>query len=1508
MKKIFQSLAVVALLTAPIAAGAAGAASTLPYVFEPTQEQFDAATALDANGDGKTWRYADKKIQYGYNSKLAADEWLFVRLSLPEGNNFVDVSVEYRTQGEYGESFEICFGPAAEPEGMVAAIDVDDYIGTQFVTAYGRAVVAGGERWMGIHCNSAVDRYGLYLRNISLALVNDPIPQAPTIESSAVDGLTYRAAVRMPSATEQGGVIEGSVGLIVAVDGVEAQRRDSTPGALEQVELTLTKGVHTIIFTPYLVSAGKEVTGTAAGEEVRLFSNVALELPLIFGPTADEYADCVVEDANGDGNTWIYSPAETAFEYSFCSNRADDWVFLPVVDFGLSGGSFDLSVEAKVQAASDPESFEVCVGRSADPADMAVMMSCQNIDNTFFIPYSGKITLAEGGRWYVGLHCISDAQHWNLYVRNISIAASEVPTPAAPELKSLMQNGLEGAAVYTLPSLTTLGHALTGTVGLAVELDGIAIFNGTGEPSSDVSVPFTLTLGQHTLSATASMTEGEATYLSSPTITHLEGRNPEGYLYPLPFAMRPTQGEFDLLEQLDANGSGIKWTYNPGADNGNGAAICRTVGGATSDAWLFMPAVEVTDPARIYTVSVDARAYLEQFPEDFEICVGRSADPASMTTTVYRAEGESYYLYRTYGGEFVAPEAGAYVIGIHRTSGAAAHTLSVCNIKMYDSGKSADAPAAPSALSAITDPADPTKACVRFTMPGTSISGATLEPSTVLTATVTSEGGATVSVDGAPLSEQAVTIAARGGFETFTVSAATPESGAGETASVKAYIGYDKPAAPIVSSRVSEDNLHLEISWTDPTTGANGGVVDPSTLTHTLYIPADASLETWEVLTTIAAGQTSCVVDCGELPDVTYVAVGAENTLGESMWGLASGVTGTPYPLPLVDDFSSERIMYQPITFPRTDESYSGDWIYTDLRNFIASEASCPALIVSNSAATTYTHAVLSLPKFTTAGSGAVKAVFTVYASSAAPATAIYADTYAHKGVKVADIAYASTQGWQDVAVALPAELLGQTWVNFYIETTFDGTSQLFALRGYSVANDYGRQLSAQLSVPAAMVIGNEYSLTATIANGGREAVELPALRCVLAGGGSDIVLSPSAAPSATTLEAGATVAVTYPLAVTADMTGYNSVRFELVDFSDENPADNAAEWPVAIEAGRQPIVLDLDGTPLLEGGVELSWSPIELPAEGFDDVESYEAFAYDAALGPWTNIDRDGKETYAIEGAPYPGEAEPKGFQVIDATQIVANAVPAAFSGKQFFMAVTPADGSSADDWLISPEVAGGSKVSFRLNVISERYGAEQIDVLASSTTAEPEAFTLVKTFSQNLRGWNPLEVTLPADARYFAFHYRSTNIFGVCIDDIEYTPANPVELAGYKVYCNGSALAELVADSRYIHAEAVEGSSYNVAVVTRRGDALTEHPLSNTYVATGLSGVESIDGRGTVVGGVGCIAVTGFAGCLAVVYAPDGRLLTVVDRLTDRQTIAAPAGFCLVVIDGAAFKVAVR
>ena len=1490
---------------------APGDAFTLPVELTPTTAEAANFVFLNANCDAKEWTCTNGVIQYGYDSNNAADDWFFIPVRFTSADKMLQVSFKMRPQGKYEEKLEVFYGTAATVAGMTESLLTIVKTGVSgggqydLYSANVSVDPAGGIGYFGFHAASDADQYGIQIKEISIESLAQPVPLDPSITTSAINELEYSATITLPTSTLQGDDISGNVGLQVSVDGVEAANYpDCTPGGTKDVNLTLTKGLHSISFAAYITTDGVTKYSKAVAEQVRATAAaVAEQLPVLFEPTDEDFENSVVIDNNNDGSTWdLHSNGSLRYYYN-SDNAADDWLILPVVDFGADNGTFEISMDVNGEGYSYTETFEVCVGRSQNISDMTVVFSPAAVSTTNWETRSGKFSLAQGGKWYVALHATSPKDQYSLYVKNIAISRSADRTPAAPVIKSMEFNGLEGQLVVTLPSVTVDGVAIDGDVAAVVSVDGNEYATSDKAPAgSDVTVPVTLTLGKHTVGVAAFIEEGGNRLTGAQVLREVLARNPEDFAYSIPFTMHPTLGEFETLTVADANNDGYTWDYNAGAANGTGAAVCRTNGEETSDDWLIFPAVAVTDVSRMYKISVDARAYLEQYPEDFDLCIGTAPDPASMTK-VAEANGYKTYLYAPVACEWIAPAAGKYYVGIHRRSAGTAHTLSIMNVSVTDAGKSVLAPAACTDIDAVGDATGALKADVALTLPTKAINGSDLDVSVTITATVTSATGASAPVSGLPGARVNVSVAAPDGHSTLTVVASSEAYGAGEPVEAPVYCGLDRPGIPVVSASVTEDNMGLVLTWTDPTRGEQGGAIDVAALSHTIYTPIDPNGLYWNKIAELPVGQNSYTFEAELLQNIAFVGVSATNTKGESQIGVGYGVIGTPYSLPMTEDLSKGTYSYSPVMFDTPTDEYSTNW-FLDKPSLIypsLGEDAGSALMCIEATAPAAPYGRVSLPKFTTVGAHNPRLEMCVYDAPQAASATVYASSYGMEDVKIGEITGKGTEGWKDYTFDIPASLVGKTWVNLYIVAQFDGAPQAFVLRSYSIRSTYDKQLSTRLKAPAEMEIGQTCSVKATVTNGSLGEQPLPDYSLVVTAGDYTGTAVQSSVPADNLLEPGASVELTFDVTPVAEMIGEARLTFSLTDYTDEVPEDNSDYADVKVVTGGRPVVTDLSGS-ASDGSLLLSWTAPEVGTTGQDDFEDYEPFAYGRNLGAWLNIDGDGKVPYSIaEDIQYPGCDAPRAFQVFNAS--AENGVDLdlkAFSGDQYLMAVCPDDESAADDWLISPEIVGGSKVSFRFNVLSSVYGTEQIDLMYSTTGREPADFTLLQTYSQNMRGWNPLEKTLPTDARYFAFHYRSKDIFGIALDDVFYTPVTEAPLAGYHIYRNGEKMVASHPETTYAVDSWNEGDRFNVSAVASANGAEIEHPLSNTFIAI-TSSLDGVTAFGAIRGETGSVVIEGMAGAAASVYAPDGRLAASVTSLGAVERISLAPGIYVVRVSGA-------
>lgn len=1230
----------------------------IPFLLNPSSNDVERMTIVDANGDGVKWKYDAKdngSLAYAYHSNNSADDWVFIPVNAVEGNSAYILEFRYRTAGNYDESFKVCYGASPTVSAMTHELwKRENFRDTKYATQKIQFTATKSELgYIGIKAYSAKDQYGIYLKDIGLSVVNTSLPLPVTIMSSVIDGLTYSATVTMPTKTVTGGDIEGNVGLEMRVDG-EVRRTEAScqPGAVIDITDTFTKGTHHIEYRAFVTVDGERHYSDGVGETVKAVSTDAYGLPFEFAIDAAQFVDeCNVTDANHDGVSWEWSnDKQTAFYYYNDNADADDWLMLPVVDFGASGGTFNVCISAAVASYNFPESFEVCIGESSELSQMRPVMVCEDITNTSFQPYTTKMTLEGGGRRYIAVHATSKRGMYSLYVRDLSVTKAADMTPNAPELRSVSMNGLDGVFSIGMPTASVDGQPLNDEMNLVVKVDGNLYTTTTTTAGAELEVPVTFTLGRHTVTFAAEMGSGTDVLRGAETLYSLVAKHPEGYAYELPLEMLPTQGEFDTFTILDNNNDGDTWQYFSGT---NAAMECKTTGENVSDDWVFLPPFRVGDVSRIYAVSVQARAYLESYPESFDVCIGPSATPEGMEPVISRT-GMTKYLYDdSLTGDWIAPAVGTYVVGIHRRSDGSAHTLRVRNIKVCDSGRSVNAPAAAVNIEGNGDSTGQLKATVDFDMPTYSVGGQPLATDYVVTARLTSTTGASVETTGCPGERKSLTVTAAEGYSQLKLSTFSATDGKGQTVEVPVYCGLDIPSLPEVYVSESEDNMTLTVTWSDSVRGENGGSVNMSELRHGIYEPIGGGLY-WNLVAEIPSGVDSYTFDTEVLQNVTYIGVTAINDRGESQVGVNYAITGAPYAMPMNDDFMDGVFDYEPVVIDAPDETYVSEW-YLDypslLMEPLLSEKDGQALICMRADETCGTRGLVRLPKFTTRDAHGAKIEITYFDGAFAPAATIGLQAYGCEQVEIGHITPSDTYGWRTVVFDLPASSYNKGWANLVIEPNFDKAPQIFVMRGYKVHNVYANDLDIAVYGPEQPEVGHPASVTVKVHNMGENAVDMPVVDCRISHDNYTEILTADCAD--VSIAGGETKVLSYTFTPTVEMLGRCKATAAFVDYTDEVADNNMDTDLFSVVPGSALLVTDLAAEPNESGLVRLHWSE----AEAYDTdavAVAYNVYRNGAKVGTAQGVteyvDAAGRKNdcYHVAAVTAAGEEHPLSNKVV--------------------------------------------------------------------------------------------------------------------------------------------------------------------------------------------------------------------------------------------------------------------
>ncbi|RYU80790.1 T9SS-dependent choice-of-anchor J family protein [Hymenobacter persicinus] len=176
-----------------------------------------------------------------------------------------------------------------------------------------------------------------------------------------------------------------------------------------------------------------------------------------------------VLDVNNDAKTWqvvASNPASGAnsMRYSYnAASAADDWFFTPAL-FLRAGSRYQL--QFKYRAFGFPEKLEVKHGATATPAGMTttIFQNANITSSTYATTVAGTgagqvnaITPTANGNVFIGFHAYSDADQFNLYVDDISIAQVTGTSAALDRAISVFPNPSTGVVTLEIRGANAKG-------------------------------------------------------------------------------------------------------------------------------------------------------------------------------------------------------------------------------------------------------------------------------------------------------------------------------------------------------------------------------------------------------------------------------------------------------------------------------------------------------------------------------------------------------------------------------------------------------------------------------------------------------------------------------------------------------------------------------------------------------------------------------------------------------------------------------------------------------------------------------------------------------------------------------------------------------------------------------------------------------------------------------------------------------------------------------------------
>lgn len=934
---------------------------------------------------------------------------------------------------------------------------------------------------------------------------------------------------------------------------------------------------------------------------------------------------------------------------------------------------------------------------------------------------------------------------------------------------------------------------------------------------------------------------------------------------------------------------------------------------AAADDWAITPPIQLEGES-VYRLSFDVRTSTV-FPENLKVTMGDGKTIADQTTVLMDLPNLTEGSLAAKNVEFTITEPIIKYFGFYAYSEKNQMNIYIDNIAVVRIA-GINAPGISTEVEATPAPLGELKSTIKFKLPTVTYSGNPLTEitkveifvngeQTPLYTTTTCEPGQSMSyVDEAPV--QGINV-----YEIVAYNA----SGKGMTTVATCYCGEDAPADVTNVEIVSPNGKDAVITWSAPVIGRNNGYLNPASVRYSVLKSVSG---TWTLVASDLDALTYTDVNVAPASGQENITYGilATNSIGDApgIGCVESILLGVPYPLPFAESFANAALVTSPWLISTQEGNAKWGLFKTTASD---NDGGCAGV---NNVAEEVSIATLSSPIISLANANNAILSLDVYHA---------ADTPENSTMQIAlSVNYEPEQ----VIYTIPLQASIAAWTSYEIDlsaykdkviklsfiSTLNGSGSVY-MDHVMIENRVDHDLKLEsLSAPASVTIGKSADIQITVKNMGM----MPA-----SGYSVEVYQNNELAATLTgeALVKNQSATFNHTITPTVFEAGTSYIyRAKVVYADDVNLGNNESEEvTVVIPSPIYPTVTDLSAD-LTENGVLLTWSEpstSQIPTPVTDDMSAYTPFSI-ANFGNWKLYDGDGQTTYIIQNiSQYDNMAAPMAYQVWTPSTVgVTTEAWLPRSGNNCLVAwastgVMPNSNEVAaknDDWLISPEVLGGSELSFYAKQASNQYGNEKFEVWTSSTTDDVSAFTLLS--AETLTGvaeWMPYTFTLPSDAKYFAIRYVSVDIFALLIDDITYTPlagsSAALELQGYNVYRNKAKInSTIVAATTYTDIPEVseEEHKYMVSTVYTEG----ESGLSNeaSIVFTSLDGNQVA--RCDVYAQDGKIIVKGAEGMTIMVFAVDGKKVSEVKNADAMVSFAVESGVYVVEVDGTPVKISVR
>ncbi len=518
-----------------------------------------------------------------------------------------------------------------------------------------------------------------------------------------------------------------------------------------------------------------------------------------------------------------------------------------------------------------------------------------------------------------------------------------------------------------------------------------------------------------------------------------------GYSIPVEFDV--DEEMFDYMTIIDDNADAVTWYYN----EFESTLEYEYSPYYKADDWAFFPPIHIEDASKVFVIEVDAKTYPSiDYTEKIEVGISRTDNLDDMK--IILPEATLNVFDGTLSHKFNVDEAGNYRIAVHVVSDADNYWVRIPAIRVYETSSTTSAPAQCENITATAAEYGRLEATVNFTLPLVSLDGELLNRNEDIMVVVASEAGS-VSVSAKPGTNQTVVVPT---IQSDNIITLTPSNAAGEgaIATISIYTGVDIPGtATFTSSVVSEDNKSVTFTWETPSVGLNGKYVDPAFVTYQV-VRYWEDFDYWFAESGVLdeAQYTFTLKDDDDqdlaLQRLGIVSISAAGSTNSSE--VLAVYLGNPYKMPIEEAFEDGESHYVGMTI-EDEEIYTGSWSLDNPVYYVenAIHRDDLALVAMTEENTTSVASVV-MPKFSTKGAEMADAIFNVYFYENMGEAEVFVRDYTGVETSIGKITGNEFEkGWNEVVFALPAEMIGKTWLEVIVKATLENKNEYFIIGGY---------------------------------------------------------------------------------------------------------------------------------------------------------------------------------------------------------------------------------------------------------------------------------------------------------------------------------------------------------------------------------------------------------------------------------------------------------------------------